>query len=530
VTGRTDLRIVAAAALLFLALSLPGAGQPVTDDEIYEVRNAERLLAGEPIHLYIPPVYDLLLAGVIALGGSHEAMLRLPGWASWLLALALTVRLARRLGFDDGRTALAAAGVACLPAVTQGALLVHIDNTILVPAVLWIVERVLAWREGAGGAWLVLAVATALLVKFSTPVFVLAGLAAALLLVDGWARLRVFLGYAALGAALFALSWALLASWLSLDAWQPFDFAGRRVAAQGGGIGERLAMGARNGWIVVAWCTPFLIPAALLGAWRSCRRGDKPGLIAAAAGLACLAYLALTSINHGFPKYLLPAVPLWWLAAVSAVPLSRRLLVAAGVLAVAWAAVGHEPVYFLRVDVRRLLFDGAGLAAPLAEHAVLWLAPALLVGWWWHRRPGEGATIPTLLVALSLGGALATSGQQAVAPYQTNYSYGERGTRDLLSRLRERLQPADRVLATQDLLWYLDRRHEVLPDSVWTRDESIERRLRQPAARFLVASLPSHGRVALAALREGETGRYLRQHFRADSVGTFVVWERIAGG
>ena len=46
----------AVTASVFLALSLPKAGQPISDDEIYEVRNAERILAGEAIQLYVPPV------------------------------------------------------------------------------------------------------------------------------------------------------------------------------------------------------------------------------------------------------------------------------------------------------------------------------------------------------------------------------------------------------------------------------------------------------------------------------------------
>ena len=99
---------------LFLALALPGVQQPVSDDEIYEVRNAERLLAHEPIQLYVPPVF-LILAATIAVCGPSEFSMRLPGLLSWILGMALTARLARRMGLDPPQTrrTVVAGRVAC---------------------------------------------------------------------------------------------------------------------------------------------------------------------------------------------------------------------------------------------------------------------------------------------------------------------------------------------------------------------------------------------------------------------------------
>jgi hypothetical protein len=99
---------------LFLALALPGVQQPVSDDEIYEVRNAERLLAHEPIHLYVPPVF-LILAATIVVCGLSEFSMRLPGLLSWILGMALTARLARRMGLDPPQTrrTVVAGHVAC---------------------------------------------------------------------------------------------------------------------------------------------------------------------------------------------------------------------------------------------------------------------------------------------------------------------------------------------------------------------------------------------------------------------------------
>ncbi len=98
---------------LFLALALPGVQQPVSDDEIYEVRNAERLLAHEPIHLYVPPVFPILAATIVVCGPSEFSM-RLPGLLSWILGMALTARLARRMGLDpQTRRTVVAGHVAC---------------------------------------------------------------------------------------------------------------------------------------------------------------------------------------------------------------------------------------------------------------------------------------------------------------------------------------------------------------------------------------------------------------------------------
>ena len=123
--------------ILYLALSMPKINQPVTDDEIYEIHNAELILAREPIHLFVPPVYDCILAGTIHCLGNKPWALRIPG----ILGSIMSIGIAMLITFSvfphrklENATVVGLL-LATNPAFVQGSLLIHIDNTVLVPAI-----------------------------------------------------------------------------------------------------------------------------------------------------------------------------------------------------------------------------------------------------------------------------------------------------------------------------------------------------------------------------------------------------------
>ena len=225
---------LAVVALVYLSLALPKITQPISDDEIYEVRNAERILAGEAVHVYIPPVYDCILAGAMEAIGTEPWCLRLIGIVSALLALVVCAALAAEITPGREDAALASALILAVnPAFVQGSLLIHIDNTVLVPAVLlWIYLLARFARTGANADLLLatLTLSGALLVKYSTPTLI----TPAVLIFfgvnrDGRCVLGRVVGSVVVGYALFAIWWGGMAMAMDLSFLAPFAFAAARI-------------------------------------------------------------------------------------------------------------------------------------------------------------------------------------------------------------------------------------------------------------------------------------------------------------
>lgn len=520
------------ALVLFLGLALLRLQQPVSDDEIYEVRNAERLIAGEPIHQYIPPVYDLALAGVMYLAGDSDPALRLPGLLCAAITLGLTLGLTRQLGLSASERVICLVLLATSPAFVQGALLVHIDNTLLVPACLLFVQAILCWwgsspghRVGAG-VLSSIALAVALLVKFSAPLLMVAGLGLALL----WRDRPRLIGYSLIvagGLAGFWLLWFGLAQWLDLDMLQPFRFVIERSARQRGTWLSWLVTWARNGATLIVWFMPWLLAGCLWG-WRRPHRLSTPYVLLGAAALAIFIYLPLTSINHGFPKYFLPALPLlvvFFVHAVSVGGPDRPILWMTLGTGLFLVLAGFEPVYFLRYELRRLLVNGQDPTWQVLRQVAIGLAPALALIWWRQSRSMQADSMGGGLLALCLATGLAISVQQSLAPYQTNYSYGEVGTRSVVAHLQGELGVEDRVISTQDILYRLGRHHQALPDSVWGSPTTLVKLIEAPATRFVVVSLPSQAQATMISLDHQPLATALSR-FDTLQIGTHLIYER----
>ena len=520
------------ALLVFLILAVPRLQQPVTDDEIYEVRNAERLLVGEQIHLYLPPLYDLVLAGAIYVAGNGDAALRGPGIVCALVSMVLTWVLARQLGLTQRQRSLSLLLLATAPAFVQGSLLVHIDNTLLVPTCLAFIVTLLAWQANQDqsrhwGFLCAACLALALLTKISTPLLMVVGIGLAFLWKD---RARV-LGFSAItlgGVAGFVVMWWLMAGWLQLDPLDPFRFVAERADRQRADWLVWVATCGRNGWTLAAWFGPWVLLGGL-ASLRHLNRLNMAQMIVVAAALGVFVYFPLTAINHGFPKYYLPALPLILLVLVRTYDwqLSRTDLILIAGVTLFLLLVGHEPVYFLRFEVRRLLVAGTSPIVRILQHALLWVTPAvaliLLRGW-----DGGQRLVPNLgrgLLVLCLASGLSLSVQQTAADYQTNYSYGEQETSRLVGHLRSQAAEHDGIIATQDILYRLGRHHQALADTLWRSPAAIAARIEAVRTRFVVVSLPSQSTALVGALAQSPLSDALAA-FDPSACGTHTLYTR----
>jgi len=193
----------------------------------------------------------------------------------------------------------------------------------------------------------------------------------------------------------------------------------------------------------------------------------------------------------------------------------------------------EDPVLLLRYDLRETEVLGTGkreLLLTALWQIFLCMAP---LGLWFLRSSGwrflRRIFLPTFLahvLVLSFAFSAALSLKQATAPYQTNYSYGERGTVQLHTYLQQHLRPTDQILATKDILYRLGRSSEFVPKDLWSSPSDLLQRLMKPETRFLITSIPSISVNTLKQLKDDPDLRAtISTKFAKHEIGTYTIYE-----
>lgn len=324
--------IVLAAAVLWVALSPPGANDVVGGDEGYYGTQARNILY-DPRHLVSPsltpgggpgdkpPLYPALLALSVRILGPTEAALRWPSLLCTVLVALFVARLAAMAG--GPWVGVAAAGLfVALPIIanfSRVAAAEHPLTALGAGAVAWLAGgRGSARRALAAGALLGLA----FLCKLWLAVL-LALPAVALLLPPGGEgrRLRAPAAFALAGAAVALLQLAAvalfapqdLAHWWSV--YWSFSLASRLDAA---GFADYWIQPPGFYWTTLAHALVLALPLAALGLEGALRRFREP--VPRALVVWALGPLLLSIFRVKSGGYLYPALPAW--AALAALGLA----------------------------------------------------------------------------------------------------------------------------------------------------------------------------------------------------------------
>lgn len=451
--------------------AIPRYGTPVLPPDAQRVilLDAE---TDQPITRYgmwHPPLYLYALAAVSALLPDGSWPLRAVGVACLLAALVLAWRIAGSAAPDlsrEGR-ALAVAVPLLSPLVVESALLVDIDGTVLLAAVLLFIERWLAWKSHltpARVAALAACFTLALAAKMTTPFVVIA----AMLLHSVWSRggLRQAIALVAIGAGGVA---GLVVCYLVYCAVTGFP-PGFMLDLYGLRAGRFLSKPIAGYALAVRWNLAWISPAisVLLALYtlerlRRLRRGERPedaDLLWIFTALSVAAYVGVAAY---WGKYLAPAVMagalgagIWVARAWPALRLVRPAgFAGAIVLAGAAAAVLTSPR--IRGDAAARTLD-AGLHDPRNVAIAALVLMALAIALAARRLMAGPARAVTAGAAVLCAAALFSVIDQArvvTASAESGPLAAGRATgmRDVLTRLKA--LPADsRILAPKDIGYY----------------------------------------------------------------------------
>jgi hypothetical protein len=399
---------------------------------------------------------------------------------AWLAALALVPAACRAITAD--RTTAAKAAVVALavlaihPLTLQGSLLLDIDNTVFIPALLLTICAVglSAGRSPSqqtlliGGAWLLL-----LWTKLLPSAAIAAACLVAVALVDR-RRLVPILGGLALGVAAFLVTFGtyLAVSGANLDVYiSTFRRGGQALEA-----GRYVTRAVMGGGILAFWVgVPFLGLAvvALVDALRRFVRGTgqlAAAWIALTAGLGVVVTTLGNELPMGFPRYQAPLFVLAvllvavWLARF-AWPLDWRVAAVLLLLAGYFWLVIRDPLlpqyaFTVATDslVERIRVGAVVFATAVVVPFVLAIVLlGFLAGW---RR----ATLVLAALVVSFGGWSALTVAQATANYATIYEYGRVGGWEAGAAIRAATPPDGRIVAPLELVYASGREGQFIYD------------------------------------------------------------------
>jgi hypothetical protein len=495
-------------------LLAPQLGKPFVYDDVNFALGAEAVARtglpfgnqGYLLHLYEqreqwalwhPPLYIYALGLTMALFGSSEAALRSLGIACQILAAGLTFDLARRLAVmrDEPRAtsgersdppsssgptpllagALAVALFLLAPLNVQAALVLDIDNTVLMLLIafyVWVAVRLPGLWDRRTTIGLALLYALTLWAKLTTPLLLLAALLFTRLFQGTGPRGALqALVVGAIGWAIFLLSWVVVTSLTGMPLDYTFVVVYREAMDSQASSRERFASWSAfvdGAAPALLWIGPFLallfLAAGLPRLWRLVRgRGLAPTDLVVVLG-AVVYLLYMMKLAGGFPKYHAAMLPLWAAACGAAVaraagrPSPGQVMVFAigSLAALGWLAVQMPDWWDLRLGpelARRLLL------VPLAIGAATW-ALWCLVG-----RAAPVRALPIPLAALALAWSLALSLHQRGLDGSTAYYYGRYGQLEAAAALVERLRPDELYIASKEVAWYSANRRYVDQES-----------------------------------------------------------------
>jgi hypothetical protein len=521
---RLLLAIHAAAALTLLATNIQYLDRPLRTDEVdfrMQARDGirvhgrpviypgETLVELSPLYarygafygMWHPPLYQYVLAAAISISPSADWAARGVGLICLLVSLFVMWRISTEQIGADAPAAVRALPLSLAvlsPLVTQGSLIVDIDNTVLAPLLL-----VFLWQYSKTGdplapkrlAWLTALFTVSLFAKLTTPPIALAACATWALFREKPLRHLVAVAIIGIGGA--AAFWAAYRGYCAALDYPPHFMWELGVGSRSDLVATAKTLTATLRavrWHVV-WFSPvmttLLVGAVLVRGVQMIRtrRAETVDLFLVFAAATFCAYAVFGAM---FGKYTVPA----GLAAALAIgvllaqgwrdwtvpwlPIVVLWLIVIGAVAVVW------PVPYVRLPGAADMSSAIGDPRNFTAFAVL--SNALLAAWAWTRstRPTASTQPRGLANMLRVAGLSLALSLAVITPVQESrvlfaafdnkpLSAGiERGVVDVISYINANAPAAGAVLAPKDIGSYIERLSLRLDDYVALGPAAVE--------------------------------------------------------
>ncbi len=550
----------AGACLLFTFSFFSRIDQPIGADELnWLVAATNQIKTGFPTLFLAPHVanvcsphlYLKLLTSAFQILGPGEATARLIGlfcgFASLMLTAFITHQLVKKAApvSNPLLVFLPPVLLAVTPAFIQGSLILDIDNTLMISAILFLVYLFYRLENESPPTYFgVLAGTTALSLwmRITTPPLVCAA-SLIFLYVNPQLSIKTKLKATSavlLGALLFIVTWYGYTHVKHLNFYSPFEYTLSvfSVRTQSSG-GFHPAAYFQSVVQVLLW---FGIFPCFLFAYAAIKRSRdfflKPILfredIFLVVGLfMVVGYSFVGGTPFGFPKYEMPGLPLLIIYLCYFLPERNRLTTSSILLITVFSMIIQifvlgDLLYLVRYELRNLASQGLSGAIFLKTH--LPQIAAGLTGYFliflFGQRKGLGLAATVLFIGL--GSNLGMDWHQNHDGYQTGYSYGTRGARETAAFLKSHVSANASILVPHEIVYYTALLRPVyIHDRVWNNPEALLTKLQDPGTEAFVYSLAFN---TLHQIQTYETDSplraFLKLNFDRKEIGNYTVWLR----
>lgn len=550
---------------LFSAFSLCRIQQPVTQDELNWLIAAKTFYAdGAPLHLisnkvvtYSPYLYLHSVVAAFNLFGESETVARLPGVFYGLLAIIIVFLIVKSLSKGSQAEGLQWAAISSLlyavtPAVVQGAVIIDIDNTILVPTILFLYWTFVKYQEKENYTWAMLmglALSIALWGRITTPPIIVLLLSFYILVSKKAIKTKLIFFCAILaGVFLFVTSWYLYC--YSTDI--PFlgTFIYTLSSFQGKGH-LTLSQLLQNLVCLILWLGIFPSLLFIIFTIQRCISYlKKPAVclrdIFLWSGIVLvIGYTLVGGAIFGYPKYHIPAIPLLYI--YIGITLSQsgldfediRLKVFSIIVVIALAfivqyMVAGDVLYIFRYTLRNAIAFALPLY-PILKNIVLKMSLYSIifaVTFVICLKTSFKKVWILLLILFSIGTSMGTSLIQSTANYHTGYNYGGEGTIEAAQFIRENVPAQSVVFAPSEIIYYLK-----LPKSphmlnpLWTDISELRKRLADKNTSALAYSIATNTTLQVQTISfTKEIQELLHQDFEQTKIKNYTIWIRKNSG
>jgi len=533
-------------AIVLTALFIIGLriNSPLDQDQAIFPMAANSIINGKTMSLIVsPPLYPAILALCVKIAGNSEAVIRLPGIISFIATLSFIFFIGRKIYPNAAPQAIILACLLCAihPMSLQGALIPDIDNTIMIPVILLVISALISFQPQRRLSWITAIGAMALLftVKLTTSTM-FAVIFIAYLSIKPQRRItaRQTAIITCIGFAVFISAWYIVSQATGWNFSEPFRFIlFRSKISIVTPISDYSAF-CKNIVFFLAWFNPCLA-AAICAAIIKPDNADKGDTIVKIFFLTVIAYILLTPIHFGFPKYYVPMVSL---SAILAIPylnqlniitLTRKNIFSVAALIFAGFAFfyfPYDPIYIIRYYIRELslYLPERDLTPIVIFHALkislTYALPALIIYLILIRNGIK--SFKTALITASLLSLSALTALQTNAPYNVSHSYGETMTAQAISYIKSQIKEDSIVIAPSNITYYINNRKGFDP-AMWHDKAKILLTMKNKNTKIVAWSVAANDvETCQMLIYNPEINRYLRCNFIQNQIGTHTIWVR----
>lgn len=547
-------------AALFVLLSFLHIRQAVTPDELWWLVAAKTFFSvGKPLYFnsseyiqaFSPHLYLLSIWAAFNGLGVSEVAARLPGVIAGVLSILLIGISV--VSFSSGnpiyrqRLAVFICFLFALsPIAVQGAVIIDIDNTVLVPSLLFLCLVFFKYLQTKETLWAVLttlAFMIALWTKLTTTTLMLCLFIMFILLQKGnlkykWIALCALLA----GIIAFVVSWYLYCVWKQIPFGQPFGYLLSSFISKSSGLRGMQII--QNIVYFTLWSGVFFMFLLVILLKRSANHireklefrpeyGYLMGALVIIAG-----YSVVGGTTFGFPKYQSPALALSYIATAllllndksnGGLSIKAAFIIFMAAFIIQFFIVG-DLIYTARYTLRKAaVFSPEMYGWELSDFIIRLCLPAILYAgfavYMYRSRKGSHLLVTTLL--LMLGANTSLTLLQIKAPYQTGYSYGAEGTKETADYLLRTVPREGTIIAPSEIIYYVKSQ----PSSYqfgpfWESSPAIIDQLSAQDTSCFVYSIASNtvNQVRLISRTNGAIMGILHQSYCHFKIGSYEIW------